>query len=73
MSISNDIWQDIQSGALEPFCRDGLFPPEQTFIRVFWDQYVAGGNAGWEDYRPALDELVVSGHLKHSHNGWYVF
>lgn len=73
MSISNDILQDIQSGALEPFCRDGLFPPQQTFSRVFWTQYVDDGNAEWDDYRRALDELVVSGHLKHSSNGWYVF
>ena len=73
MSVSDDIWQDIQFGSLEPFCRDGCFPSPQTFSRVFWTQYVDDGNAEWEDYRPALDELVVSGHLKHSHNGWYVF
>lgn len=50
MSISDDIWQDIQFGSLEPFCRDGFFPSPQTFSRVFWEQYVAGGNAGWDDY-----------------------
>lgn len=73
MSISNDIWQEIQSGELERFCRDGSFPPEQTFVSVFWWQYVEGGNAEWDAYRPALDELVDSGHLKQSQNGWYVF
>ncbi|MBQ5151605.1 hypothetical protein FDK32_27770, partial [Citrobacter freundii] len=44
MSVSDDIWQDIQFGSLEPFCRDGCFPSPQTFSRVFWEQYVAGGN-----------------------------
>ena len=73
MSISDDIWQDIQSGQLERFCRDGFFPTEQTFVIEFWNQYVNDGNANWDDYRPALDELVGSGHLKHSPNGWYVF
>lgn len=73
MSISDDIWQDIQFGELEPFCRDGCFPSTQTFSRVFWEPYVAGGNAEWDDYRQALDELVDSGHLKRSPNGWYVF
>ncbi|MNC00034.1 hypothetical protein D3C75_473480 [compost metagenome] len=73
MSISNDIWQEIQSGVLEPFCRDGSFPPLQTFSRVFWEQYVNGGNANWDDYRQALDELVGRGYLKYSPNGWYVF
>ncbi|MBJ3983960.1 hypothetical protein JGD17_24445 [Salmonella enterica subsp. enterica serovar Rissen] len=73
MSLSDDIWQDIQFGSLEPFCRDGFFPSPQTFSRVFWEQYVAGGNAGWDDYRPALNELVYRGYLKQSQNGWYVF
>lgn len=73
MSISDDIWQDIQFGELEPFCRDGCFPQEQTFVIEFWTQYVNDGNAEWDDYRPALDELVDSRHLKHSPNGWYVF
>ena len=50
MSVSDDIWQDIRFGKLQPFCRYGDFPPESTFVSVFWWQYVAGGNAGWDDY-----------------------
>lgn len=73
MSISNDIWQSIQSGDLEPFCEDGLFPPEKTFIMIFWDSYVNSGNAKWEDYLPALKELVDQGHLTVSPNGWFNF
>ena len=73
MSVSDDIWQDIRFGKLQPFCRYGDFPPESTFVSVFWWQYVAGGNAGWDDYRPALNELVNRCHLKQSQNGWYVF
>lgn len=73
MSISNDIWQEIQSGELERFCRDGCFPTEHTFVIVFWNQYVNEGNANWDDYRPALDELVDRNHLKQSQNEWYMF
>lgn len=70
MSISNDIWQSVQSGDLEPYCKLG-FPMMQTFRAVFWEQYVAGGNAKWEDYLPALNELVDQGRLTVSDNGWY--
>ncbi|WP_421670187.1 hypothetical protein [Rahnella sp. EDr1-12] len=72
MSISNDIWQSIQNGDLEPFCQSG-FPQEQVFLFNFWDFYVLSGNAEWEDYRPALNVLVDQALLIVSANGWYNF
>lgn len=72
MSISSDIWQSIQAGVLEPFCEAG-FPPEQTFIKVFWEGYVGDGHAEWGSYLAALDQLVKRGLLTHSSNGWYNF